>query len=325
MNIDLKAIRMQGALHGMRETRDADHLIVHSEQSLFAIVWAALENTPEKLAAPLGPKGPGKLVATGVAVDNAWVVDPKSQRVLLAREGEFDSIDPWGQVQPQKIKVPGLPVGTFAAAVDSDGLHVLVVVVRDINPDVSNYAIALADLTSGRLIREGTIGSGADLELLWDGHFGAWVIGDTSRGALWRWDGQRPAVKLAGPAGHVHSATFAATAEGVIVSVIAAKTAGETVLVIGHAERDRVVWADPATLTGSPVLMAWRDPARPLWACLAQAGAAQQIQFRDVGGKLLAEAAVRPGVHLANLQWSVFPNRVWGVGIRALAAVALSG
>jgi len=324
MNIDLKAVRIQGALHGMRELRDADHLIVHSEQSLFAIVWAALLNTPGNATVRLDPKGPGKLVATDVAVDNAWVVEP-GQRVLLAREGRFDSIDPWGHIQARTIKVPGLPVGTFGAAIDSEGLHVLLVVVRNVNPDVSNYAIALADLKNGRLAREPSIGSGADLELLWDAQVGDWVIGDTSKGALWRWDGQRPALKLAGPTAHVESATFTATAEGLIVTVIALKTTGETAFVTGHAEGNRVLWAEPAKLNGSSVLKAWRHPARPVWACLAQAGAVQQIQFRDVGGKLLAETPVPRGIHLANLQWSVSsPNRVWGVGIHAVAAVTLS-
>jgi len=51
---------------------------------------------------------------------------------------------------------------------------------RIVNPDVANYAVAMVDLTDGRLVREGTIGSGADLELLWDGRLGTWVVGDTS-------------------------------------------------------------------------------------------------------------------------------------------------
>jgi hypothetical protein len=326
MKIDIKVIRLQGALHALRESGDPNHLIVHSDRSLFAIVWAAVQNTPAGVAVSLGPKGPGTLVATDVAVDNAWVIDPKSQRVLLAREGAFESIDPWGQLQVQTIKVPGLPAGTFASAVDSYGERVLVVVVREVNPDVSNYAIVLADLTNGRVIREGTIGTGSDLELLWDSHFQTWIIGDTSNGALWLWDGMRSAVKLPGPAGHVRSATFTATTEGVMVSAISAEASGDTVLVTGHVERDRIVWTGPVSLRGGiSVLTVWRHPARSVWACLAQAGTAQQVQLRNISGKLLTEISVQAGVHLIGLQWSsLLADRLWGVGNRALVAVTIS-
>jgi hypothetical protein len=326
MRIDLKAVRFQGALHGLRESRDVDHLIVHSEQSLFAIVWTGIENTPEGAAVALGPRGPGKVVATDVAVDDAWVVEPKGQRILLAREGAFDSIDPWGGLEPQKVKVAGLPLGTFAAAIDPDGTHVLLVIVRVVNFDEANYAVALADLTNGRLVHETTIGSSADLELLWDARLRDWVIGDTKKGGLWRWDGARPAVKLAGPTspGPVHAATFAAGNEGVIVSALFTHT-GADGLITGHAELDRVVWTPPVVLPGTPVLVARRHPAQALWACLAQAGAAQHIQIRDAAGKVLAEAPVRPTTHLNNLVWSMAsPNRVWGIGVRALAAATLS-
>jgi hypothetical protein len=58
---------------------------------------------------------------------------------------------------------------------------------------------------------------------------------------------------------------------------------------------------------------------------LAQEGAVQQIQIRDAAGKVLAEAGVRPAAHLNNLLWSKSsPKRVWGFGIRALAAATLS-
>gem|GEM_PF-6357156 len=157
---------------------------------------------------------------------------------------------------------------------------------RIVNPDVANYAVAMVDLTDGRLVREGTIGSGADLELLWDGRLGTWVVGDTSKGAMWRWDGTRPAVRLAGPtAGPVHAATFAASKEGVIVSALFTQ-AGATGLVTGLAERDRVNWTPPVMLPGLPVLLARRHPLEARWACLAQEGAGQQVQIRDASGKV---------------------------------------
>jgi len=325
MTIVLKAVRMQGALHGLRESRDADHLIVHSDRSLFAIVWAALQNTPEGVAITLGPKGPGKLVAEDVAVDDAWLIEPKGQRVLIPREGEFESIDPWGQTEPQKTKVAGLSLGTFAAAIDAGGQHVLLVVDRDINPDESTYAIALADMANGRLILEKTIHSGSDLELLWDATSATWVIGDTSRGAVWRWDGVKPAIKVAAPSSHIRAATFAATTEGVIVSALADRPTGEAVLMTGHADRDRIAWTEPVPLAGPPVLQARRHPAQAVWACLTQQGAIQGIQIRDAGGKVLAEAALRPGAHLDKLLWSVSaPTRLWGFGTRVLAAATLS-
>jgi hypothetical protein len=326
MRIDVKTIRLQRALHGLRELPDADHLVVHSEQSLVAIAWPALRQIPDSMTVVLGPPGQGKALATNVAVDNAWAVEPKAQRVLLAREGEFYSVDPSGQLDDQRIKVAGLPRGTFAAALDSDGQRVLLVVMRVINIDFADYGVAMADLTNGRLVAEATIGSGADLELLWDGRLRTWVIGDTSRGALWRWDGDRPAVKLAGPpAGPVHAATFAESGEGVIVSALFTQTTGATGLITGRAEWDRVVWTAPVTLPGSTVLVARRHPELALWACLAQEGAVQQIQIRDAAGKVLAEAGVRPAEHLNNLLWSKSsPKRIWGFGVRALAAATLS-
>jgi hypothetical protein len=322
MRIDAKTIRFQGALHGLCELPDGDRLIIHSEQSLVAVSWPALRQTPDTVTVVLGPPGQGKALATNVAVDNAWVVEPKARRVLMAREGEFYSVDPSGQLEDQRIKVAGLPRGTFAAALDSDGQRVLLVVMRVLNPDFAEYGVGMADLANGRLVAEATIGVNADLDLLWDAPLRTWVIGDTSRGALWRWDGARPAVKLAGPpAGPVHAATFAETGEGVIVSALFTQTTGATGLITGRAEWDRVVWAAPVTLPGSPVLLARRHPARALWACLAQEGAVQQIQIRDAAGELLAEAGVRPAAQLNTLHWSKsLPNHVWGVGIRALAA-----
>jgi hypothetical protein len=335
MKLDVKAIHLQGALHGLRELADADHLIVHSEQSLIAVAWPDLRNIPDGLRVVLGPPGQGKVLATDVAVDDAWIVEPKAHRVLLAREGEFSSIDTAGKTEVHHIPVHGLPVGTFAAALDSAGQRVLLVVLRVVNIDFANYAVAVADLANGWLVTEGTIGSGSDLELLWDATLSVWVIGDTNRGALWRWDGASPAVKLAGPTGGpIHAATFAETAAGVIVSALStlttgalttgAQATGATALVTGHAQRDRVVWAAPVALPGSAVLMARRHPARTLWACLAQEGTAQRIQIRDETGKISAQADLRPGVYLNDLLWSASsPDRFWGVGIRGLASATI--
>lgn len=325
MRIEAKTVRVQGAVRRLCEWAGADRLIVHSDQSLVAVAWLALQHTPDGMAASLAPPGKEKPVAANVAVDNAWTVDPKARRVLLARAGEIDLADPSGEVADQRIQVAGLPVGTFGAALDSDGERLLLVVMRAVNFDFADYGLVMVDLADGQLVAEKTIGTTSDLELLWDARLGTWAIGDTSKGALWRWDGAGHAVKLAGPtAGAIHAATFAETSEGVIVSALSSGTAGATVLVTGHAERDRVVWMPPVTLAGTPILLARRHPARALWACLAQQGAAQQIQIRDAAGKVLAEADLRPGIHLNHLLWSAFaPERLWGVGIRALASATI--
>jgi hypothetical protein len=327
MMLNLKAVRLRGALHALREFQDADHLVVHIEQSLVALAWPALEHIPGGVTIALGEHGEGKVLATDVAVDDAWVAAAKAQRVLLAREGEISSIDPSGKDDVHHLKVPGLPLGTFAAALDADEQHILMVVVRVLNFDFEEYGVAAADLTNGRWVREAKIGTDADLELLWDARLGAWVIGDTSRGSLWLWDGGGPAVKLAGPAAAgIHGATFTGGDDGVIASVLITQTTGETALITGHAERDRMIWTPAVTLSGSHVLMARRHPARALWACLAQAAAGQQIQIRDVAGKVLAEADLHPPAHLNNLLWSVSSpdRRVWGHGLHTLVAATLS-
>jgi hypothetical protein len=133
-------------------------------------------------------------------------------------------------------------------------------------------------------------------------------------------------VKFAGPvAGPVHTATFAETGEGVIVSALFTQTTGATGLIVGRAELDRVVWTPAVTLPGYPVLVARRHPTLALWSCLAQAGAGQQIQIRDAAGTVLAEGGVPPAAHLNNLLWSMSsPNLLWGFGVRALAAAILS-
>ena len=325
MMINLKVVRLRDALHGLCELSDANHLIVHSGQSLVAVAWPDLRNASDGVTFSLGPSGYGKVVATNLAVDNAWIVEPKTQRVLVARQGEIDSIDPSGRLAAQRVTVTGLPGGAFAAAVDPEGRHVLLTVLRIVNPDFANYAVAMVDLTNGRLVREQAIGSGADLELLWDGRLGTWVVGDTSRGAMWRWDGAGRAVRLTGPTdGPIHAATFEATNEGVIVSALFTKS-GTTGLVSGLAEQDRVNWTPAVMLPGLPVLMARRDPSAVRWACLAQAGAGQQVQIRDATGKVLAQAGMRPAAHIEKLQWSVSaPDRLWGFGIHAIAAITLS-
>src|ERR1700733_638344 len=102
-------------MHGALELANADNLIVHSEQSLVAVPWTALQHTPDGVAVAFGPKGVGKVVAANVAVDNAAIVEPQSQRVLVARQGEFQLVDPAGKVEEQRVKMAGLPRGVFAA------------------------------------------------------------------------------------------------------------------------------------------------------------------------------------------------------------------
>jgi hypothetical protein len=323
MGIDLKAVRVRDAVHGLCELADTDRLIVHSGQSLVAVPWAALGNTSGDLTIALGPPGYGNLVAT-LAVDSAWIVEPTTKRVLLAREGALESFDPAGRLSPQKTVVNGLPRGSFAAAVDPGGRHVLLTVMRVVNPDLAHYGVALVDLIDGRLVREGSIGSVTDLELLWDRRLGTWVIGDTGKGAMWRWDGATPAVKLAGPtAAPVCAATFAATDDGVMVSALIAQ-GGTQALVTGLAERDRVRWTSPVTLHGPPVLVARRHPSQDCWACLAQEGSGQYVQIRDPAGAVLGETRVGLTAQLDKLLWSTSsPHHVWGIGFHAIAGISL--
>ena len=325
MKIEVRAIRFRGAIHGLAELPGGDRLVVHSDRSLFALSWLPLQHTPGGVTVAPGPQNQAQLLATNVAVDNAWVVQPKAQHVLLAREGALDSIDLSGKQAGQRIPVTGLPKGAFAAALAPDEQHVLLAVLRLVNPDFANYGVVMVDVTNGRLIRERTIGAGNDLELLWDAKLRTWVIGDTTKGDLWRWDGSSPAVKLAAPpAVRVHAATFTAAAEGVVVSAVF-EAGGVTGLISGPAERDKVAWTTPVKLPGTPVLQARCHPEKPLWVCLAQEGAAQQIQIRDAAGKIQAEAAVQPAAHLDRFTWSPSnPDRLWAHGARAIAAAQLS-
>ncbi|MGC0772188.1 MAG: hypothetical protein WB543_04585, partial [Candidatus Acidiferrum sp.] len=165
MKIDVKTILLDGALHRLRELSDANHLIVQSEESLVAVSWPALRQTRDGMTVVLGPRGLGKVLATKVAVDNAWIVEPKSQRVLLTREGEVEFVDPSGRDKVRRVTVAGLPSGAFAAALDSAGQHLLLVVMRVVNLDFAEYGVAAVDLVNGRLASESTIRSNADLEL----------------------------------------------------------------------------------------------------------------------------------------------------------------
>jgi len=321
MKIDVKIVRLAGALHGLREL-PAGHLILHSDQSLVAV------DQPLHGGGVLafGPHGPGKVIATDVAVDNAWTLLPGSGRVLLAQEGRFQSIDASGGGRDEQVKVTGLPAGTFGAAPDAEGRHVLVVVVHAVNPDFAAYGVAMADLANDRLTAEATIRSNADLELAWDRHDRSWLIGDTDNGVVWRWDGAGPAAKLAAPAvASVHGTSFAASENGVFVTTLFTRATGETALVTGHADRDQVAWTAPVVLPGVPVLVVRRHPTRALWACLTQERAGQRIQLRDATGKTLAEAPVHPPANLTDFLWSTAtPDQVWAFGTRTLAAVTLT-
>jgi hypothetical protein len=325
MQIDLKTISFDGALRGLCELGD-ERLVVHVEQSLVVVSGQDLTRgqLPDRSLVLLGPSGKGMVVATKVAVDNAWTVDRSSQRVLLARAGEISLIDPTGKVDEQTIKVSNLPPGTFGVALDGDGQRALLVIVRDVNMDFAEYAVGIANLASGHLVLEAKIGSTNELEVLWDDKLRTWVIGNTNTGLLWRWDGEKPAVKLEGPgAGPVQSATFAASGERVVISALVAQDGGAS-LIEGRVERDRVVWSEPIALPGGPVLLARRHTERPLWACLAEESAGQQIQIRDATGAILAAAGVRPAALLHDLLWSLSsPDRLWGIGVRALAAATV--
>ncbi len=322
MILDVKAVRLSGALRRMSEWSGPDALVLQVDQSLLAVNWPLAPNTSAPVV--VGPPG-AKVLAANVAVDDAWTIEPKSRQVVLARDGAMAFMDPSKKVPVRNIKVNGLKPGTFGAALDGDGKRVLLVVMRDVSMDFAEYSVVVANLATGFLSSPASLGANADLELLWDESSRAWVIGNTHTGSLWRWNGGSPAVKFEGPgAGPLQSATFASTSEGVVITALLGGTAGESSLVIGTLEPDGVEWSRTIAVSGGTVLLARRHPKQPMWACLAYEGAGQQIQIRDASGKILAAAAVRSPVLLNNLQWSVFsPTRLWGLGVRALAAVTL--
>jgi hypothetical protein len=276
MKIEAKTIRVQGALHGLNEA--ADQVIVQIDDLLVTIAEKALWQIPDGVLTALGSGGIGRVVATKVAVDNAWTVDSVSKRILLPRAGHIERIDPLeqdvGQDVTDKIGIEGLPAGTFGASAEPGGNRILFLVVRDVNLDFAEYAVAVADLMLGRMITEKSVRSNDDLLLVWDAASRGWVISDTGKGIVWRWDGERPAVRSASS-------------------------------------------VEPSS--------GRKHPSQDLWASVEQAGAAQRIQIRDSSRKVIAETALRPGTQVRNLVWSTSsPERLWGLGIRALVEMMLN-
>src|SRR5260370_32112420 len=83
---------------------------------------------------------------------------------------------------------------------------------------------------------------------------------------------------------------------------------------------------NPAVRAVSPVepSQGRKHPSQNLWASVEQAGAVQRIEIRDASGKVIAETALRPGTQARNLIWSTSsPERLWGLGIRALVEMTL--
>jgi hypothetical protein len=78
----------------------------------------------------------------------------------------------------------------------------------------------------------------------------------------------------------------------------------------------------PARAKGSADL---KHPSHDLWAGLEQTGAIQKVHVRDSSGKAIAETVLKPGTLVRNLAWSTSsPERLWGLGIRALVEMTLS-
>ena len=324
MILDVNAVRLEGALHELGELRDPGHLILHVDQSLVAVAWTDLRKSFTKAPVPVGPPGKGRVLATRIAVDDAWTIVPTSQEILLARLGTISFLDSTHGRAVRTIKPNGLRNGTFGAALDGDALRALFIVSRDVSMDFAEYTVAAVDLTAGTLVPQTRIHGNADFELLWDEPSRSWVIGSTHTGSLWRWDGVGEAVKFDGPAGTLQGATFVADGEGVVISALTEDSPRGSHLITGRLGPDRVTWAEPVTLPGTSVILARRHPKRPLWACLAFDGAAQQIRICDAAGKVQAVAAVRPPGLLKNLRWSTSsPDRIWGLGVRTLAAATL--
>jgi hypothetical protein len=272
VKIAVKTVRLQGALHGLAEL--AELLIVHVDDLLIAIPEKAVRQIPDGVMTAVGSGGFGSVVATQVAVDNAWTVLPESKQILLAREGRIELIDPQGLREMEQITVEGLPKGTFGACAEPAGRRVLLVVMREINGDFDEGAVAIADLARGRMVSEKTIRANDELQLLWNAQFRAWSITDTGKNVVWWWDGETPAVRLPWKA------------------------------------------AEPA----------WgrKHPSRELWARLAQKGPVQSVQILESTGKVLAEAPMRTGAFVRNLNWSTSSEeRIWGSGVRAIVEMTL--
>jgi hypothetical protein len=268
MKIETRTIRLNGALHGVGEA--GDQVILQIDDLLVTIADKALRQIPEGVLTTLGSGGIGRIVATKVAVDNAWSVDADSKRILLPRQGHIERIDPLSQDPPEKIAVEGLPDGTFGASAEPGANRVLYVFVRDVSFDFSEYGVEIADLMLGRMLTEKSIRSNGDLKLSWDVASKSWTISDPDKGIFWRWDGEMP----------------------------------------------------PARAKGSSEL---KHPSHELWAGLEQTGATQKVHIRDSSGKVIAETVLKPGTLVKNLVWSTSsPERLWGLGIRALVEMTLS-
>lgn len=325
MKIDAKVVLLDDALHGLREWFDSNHLILHTDQSLVAVEWPALRETRDGAAAVFGPRGLGRVVASRVTVDNAWTVDATSRLLLLARDGKIEYLDPLGVHPVRTLAVAGLQSGTFAAALDSASRRLLLVVMSAANLDFAAYGVVAADLGNAQLTYEPSIRCTNDLELLWDGRSRAWLICDTGTATLWRWGGQKPAVKLTGMVpGAIHYAAMVDSDEGVIAGAVVSHGSATTALVSGHVDQNQVIWSPPIVLSGSPVLVAKRNSRQPLWACLAQQGWHQQIQIRDAAGVVLSATTLPQRAHLSDLLWSPSaPARFWGYGVHSLVAATL--
>lgn len=325
MKLDLKAVRLSGTVLKLGQLSQPDALVLQVGQSLASVSWKRLRTSFVRAPLVVGAPGDATVIAEDVAVDSAWTIDEKSQQVALARAGEILFIDPLARRVVRTAPVKGLRNGTFDMALDGDGKRALVVVVRDVALDFSEYAVVAVDLATGDLTPESSIHANADLELLWDDMSRAWLIGDTHTGALWRWDGTKPATRFAGPAdATIQAATLAATAEGAVATALLQTATGAGRLVAGRVGAAGVTWSQPLDLPGAAVLTARRHPTQALWACLAHDDAGQQIQVRGADGKVAAAAPLLPPFLMSKLFWSTAePTRIWGVGMRALAAGTL--
>lgn len=323
MMLGIDVIRFSGAFHSLGELRAPDALVLRVDQSLFAASWARLRTPPNATPVVYTAPGFGKELVKDLAVDNAWTIDPVAQQIALARPGALSFIDPANGRVKRTVNVPGVSGGTFGAVLDGAARRLLLIVMNDVNRDFAEYGAVVADLATGSLTPQPAIHGDAEYDLLWDNSGSAWIVGDTRKGSLWRCDGSGAAAAFAGPAGPLQNATFASTPDGVFATAVLKKGTASA-LSIGRLEAKRIAWSDPIQLSGPPILLARRHPSRPLWACLAFDGAGQQIQIRDADGAMQAVAPVRPPILLNKLQWSsASPDRLWALGVRALASATL--